>query len=88
AELAEMRERIQGMREILNDALVEKVPDYDFSHLVRATGMFSYLGLSAAQIESLKKNYGVYMVGSSRINVAGVTVENVDYLADSIAAVL
>ena len=88
AELAEMRERISGMRELLNDALVKCAPDHDFSHLVRATGMFSYLGLSPEQIDALKNDHGVYMVGSSRINVAGVTVENVDYLAQSIAAVL
>jgi aspartate/tyrosine/aromatic aminotransferase len=50
--------------------------------------MFSFLGISAAQVEQLKKDYGVYMVDSSRINVAGITRGNVEYLADSIAAVL
>ena len=87
AELAEMRERIAGMRELLDDALQEKAPDRDFSHLVKATGMFSFLGLSAEQVEQLKGDYGVYMVGSSRINVAGVTVDNVEYLAEAISAI-
>lgn len=87
-ELAEMRERIIAMRVLLSDALAEKAPDHDFSHLVRATGMFCFLGVTAEQVARLKKDYGVYMVDSSRINVAGITPDNVDYLADSIAATL
>ncbi len=85
-ELTEMRERLQSMRRLLNDALIEKTPNRDFSHLVRATGMFCFLGISAAEVARLKKDYGVYMVDSSRINVAGITRQNVDYLATSIAA--
>ena len=50
--------------------------------------MFSYLGITPAQVEQLKVDYGVYMEGSGRINVAGITTGNVGYLADSIAAVL
>jgi aspartate/tyrosine/aromatic aminotransferase len=76
------------MRVLLADALAEKAPGQDFSHLVRATGMFCFLGLTAQQISRLKAEFGIYMVDSSRINVAGITVENVDYLADSIAATL
>jgi len=88
AELAEMRERLRDMRALLNDALQEKAPGHDFSHLVRATGMFCFLGITSEQIEVLKKDYGIYVVGSSRINIAGITPANVDYLAESIAAVL
>ncbi|MDX1508556.1 MAG: amino acid aminotransferase [Woeseiaceae bacterium] len=88
AELAEMRERITGMRELLHEALADKAPDHDFSHLVSATGMFSFLGLAEEQVNRLKSNYGIYMVGSSRINVAGINADNVEYLAESIAAVL
>lgn len=87
-ELAEMRDRLVEMRALLNDALKEKAPSHDFSHLLRATGMFCFLGISEEQINALKKDYGVYMVGSSRINVAGITPDNVGYLAESIAAVL
>ena len=87
-ELAEMRGRLRDMRVLLNDALKEKAPQHDFSHLVRATGMFCFLGITPEQVEALKKDYGIYMVGSSRINVAGVTAANVDYLAESIAAVI
>lgn len=87
-ELAEMRERLKSMRSLLNDALREKAPDRDFSHLVRATGMFCFLGVTPDQVARLKRDYGIYMVDSSRINVAGITEANVDYLAASIAAVL
>ncbi len=87
-ELAEMRNRLRDMRALLHGALQEKVPDHDFSHLVRATGMFCFLGISKEQVEQLKKDAGVYMVGSSRINVAGITADNVEHLASSIVAVL
>ena len=87
-ELEEMSIRIRAMRELLDDALLEKAPDHDFSHLLRATGMFCFLGVSAEQVTRLKKDFGVYMVDSSRINVAGITPDNVNYLADSIAATL
>ncbi len=88
AELDEMRERLNGMGKLLHDALREKAPAHDFSHLLHSKGMFCFLGVSAEQVERLKKDFGVYMVGSSRINVAGITPSNVEYLATSIAAVL
>ena len=88
AEVATMRGRLQDMRQLLHDALASKAPDHDFAHLVRATGMFCFLGVSAEQVGRLKRDFGVYMVDSSRINVAGITPDNVDYLASSIAAVL
>jgi len=87
-ELEEMRNRLQGMRVLLNGALLEKTPEDDFSHLVRANGMFCFLGITPEQVERLKKDYGIYMVDSSRINMAGITEDNVGYLSDSIAAVL
>ena len=87
-ELAEMRGRLREMRVLLNDALKEKAPDHDFSHLIRAKGMFCFLGISEEQVNRLKKDFGVYMVGSSRINTAGITAHNVNYLADAIAATL
>ncbi len=87
-EVNEMRDRLRSMRVMLNDALTEKAPAHDFSHLTRAAGMFCYLGISKAQIARLKEDFGIYMVDSSRINVAGITPANVDYLASSIAAAL
>ena len=87
-ELATMRARLREMRVLLNDALKARAPEHDFSHLVRAVGMFCFLGVTADQVARLKKDYGVYMVDSSRINTAGITAHNVNYLADAIAAVL
>lgn len=88
AELDEMRERLSGMGKLLHDALKTQAPDHDFSHLLDSNGMFCFLGVTPEQVNRLKKDFGVYMVGSSRINVAGITPSNVDYLAASIAAVL
>lgn len=87
-ELAAMRGRLREMRVLLNESLKDKAPNRDFSHLVRATGMFCFLGVTAEQVARLKNEFGVYMVSSSRINIAGITAKNVSYLADSIAAVL
>ncbi len=87
-ELDEMRGRLLEMRSLLNEALKARAPGHDFSHLVRATGMFCFLGITAEQVTQLKKDHGVYMVDSSRINVAGITPDNVGHLASSIAAVL
>jgi len=87
-ELAAMRGRLKETRALLCASLRDHAPDRDFSHLERAKGMFSFLGLSSNQVQQLKSDFGVYMVDSSRINVAGITRDNVDYLAASIAAVL
>jgi aspartate/tyrosine/aromatic aminotransferase len=87
-EVDAMRGRLESMRVLLNDALIERNPGRDFSHLVRANGMFCFLGVTAEEVRQLKQDYGVYMVDSSRINVAGVTEQNVGYLADAIAAVV
>jgi len=88
AELKDMRDRLGEMCTLLNDAFIEKTPDHDFSHLMRTTGMFCFLGISVEQIARLKQDFGIYLVDTSRINVAGITADNVDYLTDSIAAVL
>ncbi len=87
-ELAVMRDRLRDMRSLLYGALEEKAPGRDFSHLVRATGMFCFLGITSEQVALLKQDFGVYMVDSSRMNVAGITADNVGYLAEAIAAVL
>lgn len=87
-ELTGMRNRLIEMRQLLFQALEDKAPARDFTHLVRAHGMFCFLGITEAQVDRLKHEYGVYMVGSSRINVAGITADNVEYLAESIAAVM
>ncbi|MBT8077378.1 MAG: aspartate/tyrosine/aromatic aminotransferase [Gammaproteobacteria bacterium] len=87
-ELDGMRQRLGDMRALLGAALRDKAPAADFSHIERANGMFCFLGVTPEQVKKLKSDFGVYMVGSSRINVAGITSGNVGHLADSIAAVI
>jgi aspartate/tyrosine/aromatic aminotransferase len=87
-ELNQMRDRLRDMRALLHDALGVAVPGRDFSHIIRANGMFSFLGISEEQVERMKTDHGVYMVDSSRINIAGITAGNVTHIAESVAAVL
>ena len=87
-ELGAMRERLQQMRQLLDDALRAEAPEHDFSHVVRAKGMFCFLGVSTEQVQRLKKDHAVYMVDSSRINIAGITADNVAHIARSVAAIL
>jgi aspartate/tyrosine/aromatic aminotransferase len=88
AELAQMRQRLKGMRSLLVAELEKIAPNHDFSHVARTTGMFCYLGVTPEQVARLKKERGIYLVDSSRINVCGITEGNVQYLAESIASVL
>ena len=87
-ELQEMRDRINGNRQKIVDKLVENGVTRDFSHIVRQKGMFSFLGITPEQVQRLQDEYSVYMVGSSRMSIAGISSSNVDYLAQSIAKVL
>ncbi len=88
AELDAMRDRINALRRLLNEQLRERKVARDFSFIERERGMFSFLGLSEAQVARLITDFGLYMVNSSRINVAGINQANVDYVADALAAVL
>ena len=87
-ELTGMRQRMKEMRTLIVAGLGKTAPDRDFSHIERANGMFCYLGVSPQQVARLKQDYGIYLVDSGRINVCGITSDNVDYLAESIAAVI
>jgi len=87
AELRGMCGRINGLRSDLVEKL-QASTGQDFEFIRAEKGMFSFLGLSGEQVQSLRDDYSVYMLGSSRINVAGVNARNIDYLADSIAKVL
>ncbi|TCH65214.1 amino acid aminotransferase [Acinetobacter sp. ANC 4862] len=88
AELKEMRERIIKMRQILNEKLSQALPERDFSYLVKQQGMFSYTGLTAEQVDILKDQYGIYLVRSGRMCAAGLNLNNIDYVAESIAEVI
>jgi aspartate aminotransferase len=87
-ELTGMRERINGLRQLLVDKLEEKDAPRDFSFIANERGMFSFLGITREQIVRLREEFHIYLVESSRINVAGITTKNVDHVAESITAVL
>lgn len=87
SELSGMCERINRVRAELV-AKLNAATGRDFGFIQAEKGMFSFLGLNSEQVDTLRDQYSVYMVGSSRINVAGVNSKNVDYLASSIASVL
>lgn len=86
-ELQSMTQRIQGLRNQLNVAL-SAATDRDFSFVAQEKGMFSFLGLTPAQVLQLREEQAVYMLDSSRINVAGLKDVTVEPLAQAIAGVL
>jgi aromatic-amino-acid transaminase len=87
-ELAAMRERILAMRRALHARLAALAPGRDFGYLLSQRGMFSYTGLSAAQVDRLREQHAVYLIRSGRICIAGLNTGNVERTATAIAAVL
>lgn len=88
AELEEMRLRMLRLRVQFAEALRRQSNSDRFDFVASHRGMFSRLGLSEAQVERLRAEYGVYMVGDSRINVAGLPEAGMDKLAKAIVSVL
>ncbi len=88
ADVAAMRGRIQTMRRSLHATLSAKKPGRDFGYFLTQRGMFSYTGLSAAQVDRLREQYGVYLIRSGRICVAGLNTGNVERTASAMAAVI
>ncbi|MDD7545898.1 amino acid aminotransferase [Actinobacillus porcinus] len=88
AELTEMRDRIKAMRHKFVALLKEFGAEQDFSFIIEQNGMFSFSGLSAEQVDRLKDEFAIYAVRSGRINVAGITEDNIRYLCESIVKVL
>jgi aspartate/tyrosine/aromatic aminotransferase len=87
-EVDQMRDRINGMRKLLVDMLKAKGVPGDFSFITRQRGMFSFSGLKPEHVEALKKKHAIYIVGSGRINVAGITTDNCGRLCEAIAEVV
>jgi aspartate aminotransferase len=87
SELAAMCDRLNGVRALLDEKL-SAATGKDFSFIRRENGLFSFLGLSEAQVDRLREEFSIYMVSSSRVNVASVNDANVDYLAAAVAKVL
>ena len=88
ADVAAMRERILGMRRRLHAVLSARVPGRDFGYFLSQRGMFSYTGLSAAQVDRLREEFAVYLVRSGRLCVAGLNSGNVERTAEAMAAVM
>lgn len=87
-ELNAMRARMIGLRQKLGDAIRQRSNSKDFDFIAAHRGMFSLLGLPNSVVEHLKATNGVYMIGDSRINVAGIPEERVGDLADALLAAI
>ncbi|MGA1326991.1 MAG: aromatic amino acid transaminase [Rubrivivax sp.] len=88
ADVRAMRERIAQMRVSLHEVISARVPGRDFGYFLSQRGMFSYTGLSAAQVDLLREAHAVYLVRSGRMCVAGLNHGNVHRAAQAMAAVL
>ncbi len=87
-EVDQMRNRINQMRQLFVETLAAKGVSRDFSFITAQRGMFSFSGLTAEQVDALREKRSVYAVRSGRINVAGMTRDNMDTLCTAIADVL
>ena len=87
-ELNQMRGRMIGLREKLSEAIRQRSNSKDFDFIAAHRGMFSLLGLENSVVEHLKANNGVYMIGDSRINVAGIPEDRIGDLADALLAAI
>ncbi|EFI4387285.1 aromatic amino acid transaminase [Escherichia coli] len=88
AEVEEMRTRILAMRQELVKVLSTEIPERNFDYLLNQRGMFSYTGLSTAQVDRLREEFGVYLIASGRMCVAGLNTANVQRVAKAFAAVM
>jgi aromatic-amino-acid transaminase len=87
-ELGGMRERIREMRQSLHDKLRQRLPEGNFDYVLAQRGMFSYSGLTKAQVQRLRDEFSIYAIDTGRICVAALNSKNVEYVADAIAAVM
>ncbi len=83
-----MRERIHDMRRSFVKGLADVGVQRDFSFIERQNGMFSFTGLTKEQVHRLREDHGIYVVDSGRINVAGMTPDNLPVLCRAVKAVL
>ncbi len=88
AEVETMRRRILDMRQALVSVLKAEMPERNFDYLLQQRGMFSYTGLSSEQVDRLRDEFGVYLIASGRMCVAGLNSNNVQRVAQAFAAVM
>ena len=87
-ELDAMRGRIQHLRAAAVQRLAVTCPRKDFGYIARQRGMFSYLGVSPQAVRELRERHHVYMMDDSRINVAGLRMDNIEYFAEAVGKVV
>ena len=87
-EVAQMRDRINGLRAKLVAKLAASGVSKDFSFIQDQRGMFSYSGLTLEQVRTLRSEYAIYIADTGRMSIAGVSDDNIDYLCESIAKVV
>lgn len=87
-EVEAMRSRMQDLRQLLVDKLNEKGASRDFGFVTKQKGMFSFLCISPEQVQEIRNEHSVYFVDSSRVNIAGISKQNVDDLATALVSVL
>ena len=88
AELATMRDRIKLMRATLVELLHERVPGADLRFMLAQRGMFSYSGLTKAQVQTLREEFSVYAIDTGRICVAALNSRNIGDVAAAVANVI
>ena len=88
SELEAMRRRIEGLRREVLQQLREHCPQRDFGFITRQKGMFSFFGIDTAQVRALRERHHIYMTDDSRMNIAGLRRENLEYFARGVAQVL
>jgi aspartate aminotransferase len=87
-ELNSVRERIASLRKFFVQRLKAAGAGERFDYIQQEKGMFSFLGITPEQVERLKKEKSIYMVSSSRINIAGFNEDNIDYVTDALMLIL
>tara|TARA_A100001011_G_C14273007_1_gene827853 strand:+ start:474 stop:1670 length:1197 start_codon:yes stop_codon:yes gene_type:complete len=87
-ELNKMRNGMLGLRKLLSHSLRLSTNTNRFDFIERHRGMFSLMGLSVEQISKLRSKFGIYMVGDSRINIAGLNKDQIEYFSSSVASVV